>query len=118
MVTMYDNDSPYPGSFDPGQGWWSYAPNHIEVVQGEPIVFQNPASNFQRHTVTSLERVGGSFDNTMVPGTKFDSTPNAASVIAIGSSWTLDTSTLTPANYYYYCRFHPWMLGSFSVTAP
>jgi plastocyanin len=29
--------------------------------------------------------------------------------------WSLDTATLKPGYYSYYCRLHAWMRGSFYV---
>jgi plastocyanin len=32
-----------------------------------------------------------------------------------GNSWSLDTSGLAAGHYGYYCRLHPWMVGSLTV---
>lgn len=115
-VTIYDNDAPLPsGGFDPGQGWWNYAPSHVQVQQGEPIVFNNAASNRWPHTVTSLDRSGTSYAPTFTAGGRFDSSPDQASNVPVGGSWTLDTGSLPPGNYAYYCRLHAWMVASISV---
>ena len=58
---------------------------------------------------------GGAFENTLQAGTKFDSSPTRETVIAPGNSWMLDTSTVDPGNYAFYCRFHPWMVGEITV---
>ena len=113
-VVMYDSDTPPPPTFDPAQGWWSYAPYHVEVQRGEPIVFYSPSSNRFPHTVTSITR--GDNPNNLAVGARFDSSPDRSTWILAGESWTLDTAGLDPDHYAYYCRLHLWMLGSFSVT--
>ncbi|HLH24207.1 MAG TPA: plastocyanin/azurin family copper-binding protein [Chloroflexota bacterium] len=113
-VTIYDGDTPPPPTFDPAQGWWGYAPLHVEVKRGEPVVFYNPETNRFPHTVTSISRGDGA--GTLAAGAQFDSTPDPNTRINPGESWTLDTSTLNPGHYAYYCRLHLWMLGSVTVT--
>jgi plastocyanin len=116
-VTIFDSNSPPYNPIDGTTGGWGYAPNHVIVTQGQQIVFDNPASNFQPHTVTSLvfsQGDGGNSTN-VVAGTLFDSSPTRADRLAPGTSWTLDTSNLKPGQYEYYCSAHPWMLGSFTV---
>jgi plastocyanin len=116
-VTVYDNDAPGPSQgFAAGQGMWGYGPNHIMAIQGEGIVFNNPASNKLPHTVTNLQRIGSPFDNQVAAGTLFDSSPTRETLMAPGTSWTLDTSMLEQGHYAYYCRIHPWMVGSVTVT--
>jgi plastocyanin len=113
-VTMFDGDTPPPPTFDPAQGWWSYAPYHVEVKRGDAVVFHNPSTNRFPHTVTSITRGEGA--NNLAAGARFDSTPDSSARIMPGESWTLDTSTLDPGHYAYYCRLHLWMLGSITVT--
>ena len=113
-VVMFDSDTPSPPVFDAGQGWWSYAPYHVQVARGEPIMFNSPSTNKFPHTVTSITR--GEAPGTFVAGTAFDSSPDPSTRINPGESWTLDTSSLAPGHYAYYCRVHLWMLGSFTVT--
>lgn len=115
-VTIYDGDTPPPTNFDPAQGWWGYAPYHVEVRRGEPVVFNNAASNRYPHTVTSITRGGTNYENNLLAGARFDSSPDANTRVMPGESWTLDTSSLEPGHYAYYCRLHLWMLGSFTVT--
>ena len=118
-VTLYDNDAPGPrAGFDVAQGLWGYAPDHLVVRKGEVVVFNNPASNTLPHTVTNIERVGSPFENQLAPATKFDSSPTQDALIAAGSSWMLDTSTLDQGHYAYYCRIHSWMVASLSVVNP
>ncbi|HEY7061058.1 MAG TPA: plastocyanin/azurin family copper-binding protein [Chloroflexota bacterium] len=113
-VVIYDGDTPPPPTFDPAQGLWSYAPNHVEVKRGDPIVFESPDTNRFPHTVTSITR--GEAPNTLATGARFDSSPDPSMRILPGESWTLDTASLDPGHYAYYCRVHLWMLGSFTVT--
>jgi plastocyanin len=113
-VIIFDNDTPTPPVFDAAQGWWSYAPYHVQVARGEPITFNSPSTNRQPHTVTSFTR--GDAPGSLVAGTAFDSSPDPSTRINPGESWTLDTSNLAPGNYAYYCRLHLWMLGSVTVT--
>lgn len=118
-VTLYDNDAPGPSSgFDPGQGMWGFAPHHIIAMKGEAIVFNNAASNKFPHTVTDLRRTGSPFENQVATGTMFDSSPSRETLMAVGTSWTLDTSTLEQGHYAYYCRIHPWMVGNVTVINP
>ena len=115
-VTMYDNDARSPGQgFVPAQGWWGYAPMHVEVKKGDPVLFHNPASNRFPHTVTSIARQQNAYLNELTAGSRFDSTPTQESLVRPGESWTLDTSTLDQGHYAYYCRLHLWMLGSITV---
>ena len=116
MVTMIDNDAPTPNQgIDMGQGYWGYGPQLVHVKKGEQVTFQNPASNKRPHTVTSISLGGMPFENNLVAGAKFDSSPTREALVAPGSTWTLDTSSLDAGNYAYYCRIHPWMVGQISV---
>jgi hypothetical protein len=47
-VTMFDGDTLPPPTFDPSQGWWGYAPYHVEVKRGDPVVFHNPGTTLAR----------------------------------------------------------------------
>src|SRR4051812_31687004 len=71
-VTIYDSDTPTPPVFDPARGGWGYAPLHVEVKRGDPVVSHNPASNRQPHTVTSITRGENS---NLAAGARFDSSP-------------------------------------------
>ncbi len=116
-VTIYDNDAPSPQRFDPDQGWWGFAPQHIQVKRGDAVLFVNPPTNHYPHTVTSIQREGNSaYGTQLIAGARFDSTPNADARIQPGESWTLDTSALDPGHYAYYCRLHLWMLASLTVS--
>ena len=117
MVTMIDNDGPTPNqAVDAAQSYWGYGPTQIVVKKGEQVMFVNPSSNKRNHTVTSISVAqGGAFENTLQAGTKFDSSPTRETVVAPGNSWMLDTSTVDPGNYAFYCRFHPWMVGEITV---
>lgn len=114
-VLMYDNGGIFaPGDVDTGM--WTYTPNHIDVVKGEPIEFVNPAGNARPHTVTSISASGPVPTRTLASGMLFDSSPTREDFISPGSTWTLDTSTLDAGQYTYYCTIHPWMVGTFTLT--
>jgi plastocyanin len=118
-VSIYDNDAKPPGQgFEAGQLFWGYAPFSIQVWKGDQIVFRNNGNSKLPHTVTSLKRGGTAFENAVVAGDQFDSSPAREQLITPGNSWTLDTSTLNQGHYFYYCRLHPWMVGNFSVMEP
>ena len=115
-VTFIDNDAPTPNQgIDMGQGYWGYGPSLVHVKKGEQVAFVNPATNKRPHTVTSISLGGMPFENSLVAGGKFDSSPTREALVTPGNSWTLDTSTLDAGNYAYYCRIHPWMVGQISV---
>ncbi len=89
----------------------------------DTIVFVNPSTNKHPHTVTSLERVGGPFENRVNVGTLFDSSPTNATLLQPGQSFTLDTRQpapgrppLAPGNYPYFCKLHPWMVAEITLT--
>jgi plastocyanin len=114
-VLIYDNGGTFmPG--DPDTGEWGFTPNHIQVTRGEAIEFANPAGNARPHTVTSITWSGQPPMRTLTHGEAFDSSPTREEVLMPGSSWTLDTSSLEPAQYLYYCWLHPWMVGSITVS--
>ena len=75
----------------------------------------NPASNKRPHSVTSISLGGMPFENSLVAGARFDSSPTREALVTPGNSWVLDTSGLDAGNYAYYCRIHPWMVGQVSV---
>ena len=116
-VTMYDNDARPPNQgFDPAAGWWGFAPHHLEVKQGEGVLFSNPSSNRFPHTVTSIVREGSPYGNALTAGARFDSSPAPETLVQPGQSWTLDTASMDPGHYAYYCRLHLWMLGSVTIS--
>jgi plastocyanin len=116
-VTIIDNDGTLgQAGFDPVTGQWGYGPTHVTVSKGTMVTFSNPATNKRPHTVTDIARPGGPFEGTLNAGTRFDSSPSQEANITVGNSWTLDTSNLDPGHYSYYCRLHPWMVGSITVT--
>mgnify|MGYP001292099372 CR=1 FL=1 len=117
-VTVVQNDSGLTPTDAEGLGQWTFAPAHLTVTQGEPIEFDNPATSTAPHTVTSITWSGMAPTRTLASGEKFDSSPTRDLLIMPGQSWTLDTSTLDPGQYLYYCTLHPWMTGSFTVLAP
>ena len=114
-VIIYGNDGPFMPPGDPELGQWGYFPTHIDVRQGEQITFDTPAGNRRPHTVTSITCGGTNFARTLDSGTRFNSSPDQQSLLMSGGSWTLDTGTLDPGQYVYYCTLHPWMVGTFTV---
>ncbi len=117
-VTIIDSNV----SFDPSgieqEGYWGYGPQHIDVHQGDQVEFDSSSTNNYSHTVTSITWSGAPTARTLDSGTAFNSSPTREANIAPGGTWTLDTSTLTPGQYLYYCTIHPWMVGTLSVEAP
>jgi plastocyanin len=112
-VTIKDTDalSPQQG-FDPDQGRWRFEAPVKLVKQGDEVVFQSPANNHFPHTVTNLARTSSpiTVPVSFSAGGVFDS-----GLIQPGQSYTLDTSKLSPGNYPYLCRLHPWMVGEITV---
>ncbi len=117
-VTMLDNDArPASQGFDAGRGQWGYGPDYVVVKKGESVLFVNPETNRFPHTVTSIALgEGGPFSNSLTVGTTFDSSPTREALVQKANSWTLDTASLEPGNYSYYCRIHPWMVAKLTVT--
>jgi plastocyanin len=115
-VTMIDNDAPTPNQgIDMGQAYWGYGPQLVHVKKGEQVTFMNPASNRRPHSVTSISLGGMPFENSLVAGARFDSSPTREALVTPGNSWMLDTAGLDAGNYAYYCRIHPWMVGQVTV---
>jgi plastocyanin len=113
-VVMFDSAV----NFTPGNeyvGMWGFYPGHVAVTQGEQIEFDNPAGNHFPHTVTSITWGGNPVSRTLSSGTAFNSSPTMDDSIKVGGSYVLDTSTLDPGNYIFYCTIHPWMVGSLTV---
>jgi plastocyanin len=116
-VGIVDNDGSNPPPNLEATGYWGFFPHHITVTKGESITFDNPAGNFRPHTVTSITWEGTAPTRTLASGARFDSSPTREMLVMPGSSFTLDTTDLEPANYLYYCTLHPWMVGTFTVVA-
>jgi len=101
----------------------------VTVSQGDRITFQNLDTH--PHTVTScadcradnevqvpgLPAVGDT-ERSKCLGTEecpdglFDS---EQALDPVGGVWTLDTSHLPPGTYDFFCEFHRWMRGTFTV---
>lgn len=113
-VTIYDTNVNFTAG-NPAEGEWGFAPAHIAVPQGTQIEFDNPASNNFPHTVTSIAWSGTAPDRTLDSGTQFNSSPTKDAYIMPGGSYILDTSTLDPGQYDFYCTIHPWMVGTLTV---
>ena len=112
-VIMIDNNGQFMPPGEPSVGHFGFAPAHLDIKQGETIVFDNPAGNFRPHTVTSITWAGMPAMRELTSGSLYDS-----GNVAVGSSYTLETGGLAPGQYTYYCALHPWMVGTFTVTQP
>ncbi len=100
----------------PGGPSQDYYPHIATVAQGGTVDFSD--NGFEEHTITSYtDKVLVDFEGVMVtmpvPDGKFDS--GAATPIEHGDTWTLDTSSLSPGDYNYFCQFHPWMQATLRV---
>ncbi|MFQ5969949.1 MAG: cupredoxin domain-containing protein [Nitrososphaerales archaeon] len=84
------------------EGAPAYDPTEITVEKGSTIVWTNDDSVV--HTVTS----GGVEDPNF--GLFFDSL-----TIKVEDTFSLDTSKLELGEYQYFCTFHPYMRGTFTV---
>ena len=89
------------GAATPGNP--AYAPDTLTLTKGDVITVTN--DDTVPHTVTSGE---GPQD------------PNAAklfdtSIIMAAETAQVDTASLEPADYAYYCTVHPFMLGTITV---
>lgn len=115
-VTILDNDGAVgQQGFDPVTGYWGYGPTHVIVTKGMAVTFNSPATNKRPHSVTDIRAGESPFGESILAGSRFDSSPTREALIMPGNSWTLDTSNLDPGHYGYYCRLHPWMVGSLTV---
>jgi plastocyanin len=93
------NATVFPASIPAGAsapGNPSYEPATITVKKGDAIEWTNKDN--VPHTVTSSKDDGGSFDS---------------SILLNNQKYVLDTSTLTDAEYEYFCTLHPFMVGKF-----
>jgi plastocyanin len=75
---------------------FAYVPPSLTVASGTGVTWTN--RDDVAHTVSSDD--GSSFDGTVGPGATFTFTAGA------------------PGTYTYFCRFHPFMKASLTVTAP
>jgi plastocyanin len=118
QVTIVDG----PGSFnpvDPRLANWGFAPFHVDVVQGEKITWVAPAELRVTHSVTSIDISEHSSTGVLSQGQSFNSSPGGRdTLIQKGTQWELDTTNLKPDHYTYFCWFHPWMVGTLTVTEP
>jgi plastocyanin len=117
-VIIYDNNAPFRPAGDPGIGLWQFAPQHIAVTQGDQVTFVNPASGRTAHTITSITAQGTATDRTLQVGAQFDSSPSGTTdAVQPGSTWVLDTTPLQAGQYVYFCKIHPWQIGTITVSA-
>ncbi|WP_337863792.1 cupredoxin domain-containing protein [Nitrososphaera sp.] len=86
------------------QGNPSYDPAELTITQGKTVLVRN-ADNVP-HTVTS-----GTGPEDANSGKSFDS-----SILDGGAQIEINTSSLSPGDYPYYCIVHPYMKGKLVVT--
>jgi plastocyanin len=116
-VMIKDNDGPTPNQgLDVRTGQWGFEPHVVAVTKGDQVTFNHPAGNFRNHNVISIARTGTSVEPVLESGTKFSSGLPMDTWIRPGNTWVLDTSTVDPGYYSYYCSLHPWMVGSITIT--
>jgi plastocyanin len=100
-----------PTTFNfPGAGAFNFRPGTVSVSQGGTVTWTN--NGYDQHTVTSYTtKMTVSFEGVTVsipvPDGQFDSGIRAP--IQSGQSWSLNTATLSPGDYHYFCQIHPWM---------
>lgn len=110
-ISMVDVRTFNPETFRfPGGPAFNYQPGTATVRQGGIVDFTN--MGFEEHTATSYtDKMIVDFEGVMVsmpiPDGKFNS--GIATPIESGDTWTLDTSSLAPGDYNYFCLIHPWM---------
>lgn len=85
------------------QGNPDYNPDPLEVKQGETVSITNEDN--VPHTVTS-----GKGPEDQSSGQLFDS-----GILDSGGTYELDTSSLDPGEYDYFCMVHPYMTGKLNV---
>ena len=103
----------------------------LVVPRGEPITFANLDTH--PHTVTSCSQsdcdtgpvaasvpgegtvVGRQTNYCLQPGCADGRFDSEASLEHPGGTFTVDTSTLAPGTYHFFCEFHRWMRGSFTI---
>ncbi|MEM3915817.1 MAG: cupredoxin domain-containing protein [Candidatus Nitrosocaldus sp.] len=85
------------------QGNPDFDPDEVSVERGTTVVWRNVDTAV--HTVAS----GKGFDDPNFA--RFFNSP----VININSTWSLDTSTLEPGEYDYFCTLHAYMQGRLIV---
>ncbi len=117
-VTIIDSNVTFNPAGIEKEGYWGFGPEHIDVHQGDLVQFDNPTTNNYGHTVTSITWSGTPAARVLDSGLAFDSATADSATIRPGGSFTLDTASLAPGQYLYYCTVHPWMVGTLSVEAP
>ena len=100
-----------------GVVWFNgYSPGTIRITAGDTITW-HLVGGF--HTVTSADTLSnGSFVYDSSPpftpaGALADMGPGK--LLAPGSVYELDTSSLAPGTYHYFCKIHPGMTGTLVV---
>src|SRR5690349_21218869 len=80
------------------QGNPSYGPNPLVIAKGDGVEWTNHDN--VPHTVTSKADSGKTFDSKII-------TPN--------KTFLLNTATISPGDYEYYCTLHPFMDGKLKI---
>ncbi len=80
------------------QGAPDYDPDEAVVPHGHVIIWVN--EDIVAHTATSEEDFGDTFDTGLVSG---------------GGEFRLDTSSIPPGKYPYFCIVHPWMTSILTI---
>ncbi|MFQ5940816.1 MAG: plastocyanin/azurin family copper-binding protein [Nitrososphaerales archaeon] len=85
------------------EGSEGYSPREITIAKGTALVWTN--NDKVVHTATS-----GTVDDADF-GELFDS-----GVISSKATWSLNTDNLEPGDYVYFCTFHPFKIGKFTIS--
>ncbi len=99
--------------FFAGSASWGFLPRNLRVSKGTTVTVNNDGMifhTFSSYTVTIPVVEGGHTLKIPISNGVFNAT------IAPGDSWALDTQALDKGTYTYACLFHPWMLGTLTVT--
>lgn len=118
-ISMVDVKTFDPQTFRfPGGQAFNYRPGIVTVSQGGTVQFVD--RGFEPHTVTSYTiKMDLPFEGVIIsipiPDGTFDS--GIATPIESGETWTLDTGSLAPGDYKYFCQFHPWMQAALRVVS-
>jgi plastocyanin len=85
---------------------------------GDQVTFMNPSTGRTAHTITSITPMGSATDRSLQVGAQFDSSPSGTTdAVQPGGTYVLDTTTLQPGQYVYFCKIHPWQVGTLTVSA-
>ncbi len=105
--------------FFAGSASWGFLPRDITVKHGTSVIVANTAvipHTFTSYTETVQVPVGNRLIAFPIADGTFDSLNVNPNGIQPNTTFTLDTGSLSPGTYHYFCDFHPWMQGSLTVT--